>query len=88
MTIQETIAHWREISDKLVAENEQLSLLNWRIEGADYEELKQFAEANQYNFKPSYDAKSYYCSAFETSFSFIIYTRPVEIRHTYEVINL
>jgi hypothetical protein len=87
MNLQETLYTWRANAAKIVAENENLTYVNYVMNNVDYEVLKQFAEENKRLFEQTTDNK-FYTAGYETGFYWMIYSKPVEIRHTYEVINL
>jgi hypothetical protein len=88
MNLQETLDTWRANAAKIVAENENLTYVNYVLDNIDYEVLKKFIEDNgKLRFEHTTDNK-FYTAGYETGFYWIMYTKPVEIKHTYEVINL
>ena len=88
MNLQETLDTWRINAAKIVAENENLTYVNYVLNDIDYEVLKQFAEEKGFKFQQAGDGKSFYTGGIEPGFYYMLYTHPVEIKHTYEVINL
>ena len=87
MNLQETLYTWRANAAKIVAENEHITYVNYVMNDLDYEVLKQFAEENKRPFEQTTDNK-FYTAGYETGFYWMMYSKPVEIKHTYEVINL
>ena len=87
MNLLETLDTWRANAAKIVAEYENLTYVNYVLNDINYEELKQFADDNKLPFVQSTD-KKFYTAGYETGFYWMMYSKPVEIKHTYEVINL
>ena len=87
MNLQETLDTWRINAAKIVAENENLTYVNYVMKDIDYEVLKRFAEEKGLKFQQSTSNK-FYTGGIELGFYYMLYTHPVEIKHTYEVINL
>ena len=87
MNLLETLDTWRANAAKIVAENENMTYVNYVLNDIDYEELKQFADDNKLPFVQSTD-KKFYTAGYEMGFYWMMYSKPVEIKHTYEVINL
>ena len=87
MNLQETLDTWRINAAKIVAENENMTYVNYVMNDIDYEELKNFTEDNKLPFEQSTGNK-FYTAGYETGFYWMIYSVAVEIKHTYEVINL
>ena len=87
MNLQETLDTWRVNAAKIVAENENMTYVNYVLNDIDYEVLKQFTEDNKLPFEQS-SGNKFYTMGYEAGFYWMIYTKPVEIKHTYEVINL
>lgn len=87
MNLQETLDTWRINAAKIVGENENMTYVNYVMNGIDYEVLKQFIDENKLPFTQSIDNR-FYTAGYETGFYWMMYTVPVEIKHTYEVINL
>ena len=88
MNLQETLDTWRVNAAKIVAENDNVTYVNYVLNDIDYEELKQFTEDNKLKFEQSGNPKQFYTVGYEPGFYYMLYTRDVEIKHTYEVINL
>jgi hypothetical protein len=87
MNLQETLDTWRINAAKIVAENENMTYVNYVLNDIDYEVLKQFTENNNLPFEQS-SGNKFYTMGYEAGFYWMMYTVPVEIKHTYEVINL
>jgi hypothetical protein len=87
MNLQETLDTWRINAAKIVAENENMTYVNYVLNDIDYEVLKQFTEDNKLPFEQS-SGNKFYTMGYEAGFYWMMYTVPVEIKHTYEVINL
>ena len=88
MNLQETLDTWRANAAKIVAENEHMTYVNYVLDNIDYEVLKKFIEDNgKLRFEQTADNK-FYTAGYEAGFYWMMYTKPVEIKHTYEVINL
>jgi hypothetical protein len=87
MNLQETLDTWRINAAKIVAENENMTYVNYVLNDIDYEELKQFTENNKLPFEQS-SGNKFYTMGYEAGFYWMMYSKPVEIKHTYEVINL
>ena len=88
MNLQETLDNWRTNAAKIVAENENLTYVNYVMNDVDYEALKQFTEDNgKLPFERS-ESSRFYTAGYEAGLYWMMYTKPVEIKHTYEVINL
>ena len=88
MNLQETLDTWRANAAKIVAENENMTYVNYVLNDIEYETLKQFAEENKLKFEQSGSKKYFYTGGIELGLYYMLYTRDVEIKHTYEVINL
>jgi hypothetical protein len=87
MNLQETLDIWRINAAKIVAENENVTYVNYVMFNIDYEILNQFAKDNNLPFQ-KYTNNRFYTAQMETGLYYSFYTKPVEIKHTYEVINL
>ena len=88
MNLQETLDTWRANAAKIVAENENMTYVNYVLDNVDYEVLKKFIEDNgKLCFEQTADNK-FYTAGYEMGFYWMMYSKPVEIKHTYEVINL
>ena len=87
MNLQETLDTWRINAAKIVAENENMTYVNYVLNDIDYEVLKQFTEDNKLPFEQS-SGNKFYTMGYEVGFYWMMYTVAVEIKHTYEVINL
>lgn len=87
MNLQETLDTWRINAAKIVAENENMTYVNYVLNDIDYKELKQFIDENKLPFERS-DSNRFYTAGYEKGFYWMMYSTPVEIKHTYEVINL
>ena len=87
MNLQETLDTWRVNAAKIVAENDNVTYVNYVLNDIDYEELKQFIEDKKLPFEQS-SGNKFYTMGYEVGFYWMMYSKPVEIKHTYEVINL
>jgi hypothetical protein len=87
MNLQETLDTWRTNAAKIVAENENMTYVNYVMNDVDYEALKQFTQDNKLPLERS-ESSRFYTAGYEMGFYWMIYSKPVEIKHTYEVINL
>ena len=87
MNLQETLDTWRINAAKLISENENMTYVNYVMFDIDYITLKQFAENNNLPLQ-KYTNNRFYTVQIETGLCYSFYTKPVEIKHTYEVINL
>ncbi len=88
MNLQETLNTWRINAAKIVAANENVTYVNYVLNDIDYEELKKFAEEKGFKFEQSGGEKYFYTGGIEQGFYYMLYTKNVEVKHTYEVINL
>jgi hypothetical protein len=87
MNLQETLDTWRVNAAKIIAENEHMTYVNYVMNDIDYEVLNQFTEDNKLPLVRS-ESSRFYTADYESGFYWMMYSKPVEIKHTYEVINL
>ena len=87
MNLQETLDTWRINAAKIVGENEHITYVNYVMNDIDYKELKQFVEDNKLPLERS-ESNRFYTAGYELGVYWMMYSKPVEVKHTYEVINL